>query len=162
MKKKIAYALLAILITIQFIRPTKNINAAPSATTNDISKIHAVPENVQSILKTSCYDCHSNNTYYPWYNNIQPVAWWLNHHVDEGKSELNFNEFATYSIRRQYRKMEEVIDEVKEDEMPLSSYTIIHKDAKLSQEQKLTLSNWADGIRKDMESKYHPDSLKRK
>jgi Haem-binding domain len=162
MKKKIAYALLFILIIIQFFRPAKNINAAASANANDISKIYIVPENVQSILKTSCYDCHSNNTYYPWYNNIQPVAWWLNHHVEEGKREINFNEFASYQIRRQYKKMEEVIDQVKEDEMPLSSYTIIHTDAKLSPEQKLELNNWADGIRKNMEAKYPPDSLKRK
>jgi Haem-binding domain len=162
MKKKIAYALLATLLIIQVFHPAKNINASPQATVNDISKIYAVPENVQSILKTSCYDCHSNNTYYPWYSNIQPVAWWLNHHVEEGKREINFNEFASYQIRRQYKKMEEVIDQVKEDEMPLSSYTIIHNDAKISQEQKLALSNWADGIRKEMESKYPPDSLKRK
>ncbi len=162
MIKKIAFALLAILVIIQFFHPTKNINASPEATANDITKAYAVPEHVQTILKTSCYDCHSNNTYYPWYNNIQPVAWWLNHHVDEGKREINFNEFASYQIRRQYKKMEEIIKQVKEDEMPLSSYTILHKDAKLSQEQKLALSNWADGIRKDMKSKYPPDSLKRK
>ena len=162
MKKKIAYTLLAALVIIQFFRPAKNINAAESATANDISKVFAVPENVQSILKTSCYDCHSNNTYYPWYNNIQPVAWWLNHHVEEGRGELNFNEFATYTARRQYKKMEEVIDQVKEDEMPLSSYSIIHKDAKLNPDQKLALSSWADAARKDMESKYPPDSLKRK
>ena len=90
------------------------------------------------------------------------MAWWLNHHVEEGKREINFNEFASYQTRRQYKKMEEIIDQVKEDEMPLSSFTIIHKDAKLSQEQKLVLSSWADGIRKDMELKYPPDSLKRK
>lgn len=162
MKKKIGYILLAGLIIIQFFHPEKNINPTEAAALNDISKVYAVPENVHSILKTSCYDCHSNNTYYPWYNNIQPVAWWLNHHVEEGKRELNFNEFATYRIRRQYKKMEEVIDQLKEDEMPLSSYTLIHRDAKLSQDQKLVLSNWADAIRKDMESKYPPDSLKRK
>jgi Haem-binding domain len=162
MKKKIAYTLLAALILIQFFHPAKNINTSSESISNDISKVYTVPENVQTILKTSCYDCHSNNTYYPWYNNIQPVAWWLNHHVEEGKREINFNEFASYQIRRQYKKMEEVIEQVKEDEMPLSSYTIIHKDAKLSQEQKLALSNWADAIRKDMESKYPPDSLKRK
>jgi hypothetical protein len=160
--KKIGYILLAILIIIQFFRPAKNINTAAAATVNDISKVYPVPENVQSILKTSCYDCHSNNTSYPWYNNIQPVAWWLNHHVEEGKREINFNEFASYQIRRQYKKMEEVIEQVKEDEMPLSSYTLIHKDAKLSQDQKLVLSNWADAIRKDIESKYPTDSLKRK
>jgi cytochrome c553 len=162
MKKKIAYTLIAALVIIQFFHPAKNINAAASATANDISGVFAVPENVQSILKTSCYDCHSNNTYYPWYNNIQPVAWWLNHHVEEGKREINFNEFASYQIRRQYKKMEEIIDQVKEDEMPLSSYTIIHKDAKLNPDQKLALSSWADAARKDMESKYPPDSLKRK
>ena len=160
--KKIGYALLAILVIIQFFRPAKNINTADSATANDISKVYTVPENVQQILKTSCYDCHSNNTIYPWYNNIQPVAWWLKNHVDEGKREINFNEFSSYSARRQYKKMEEVIEQVKEDEMPLSSYTIIHRDAKLNPEQKLALTTWAEAIRKDMELKYPPDSLKKK
>lgn len=160
--KKIAYLLLAVLVIIQFFRSSKNINTTPSATTNDISKLYPVPENVLGILKTSCYDCHSNNTYYPWYNNIQPVAWWLNNHVEEGKREINFNEFSSYQVRRQYKKMEEVIEQVKEDEMPLSSYTLIHTDAKLNQEQKIALTNWAESIRKDMESKYPPDSLKRK
>jgi hypothetical protein len=160
--KKIAYILLAVLVIIQFFRPAKNINTTYSATANDISKLYTVPENVLGILKTSCYDCHSNNTSYPWYNNIQPVAWWLNNHVAEGKREINFNEFASYQARRQYKKMEEVIEQVKEDEMPLSSYTIIHKDAKLSQEQKVALTDWAEAIRNDIESKYPPDSLKRK
>ena len=160
--KKVAYILLGVLVVIQFFRPAKNINTTSAATANDISKLYAVPENVMGILKTSCYDCHSNNTVYPWYNNIQPVAWWLNHHVEEGKREINFNEFATYPARRQYKKMEEVIDQVKEDEMPLSSYTIIHTNAKLSQEQKAALTDWAEAIRKDIEAKYPPDSLKRK
>ena len=160
--KKIGYALLAILVIIQFFRPAKNINTADVATANDISKVYTVPEKVQQILKTSCYDCHSNNTIYPWYNNIQPVAWWLKNHVDEGKREINFNEFSSYSARRQYKKMEEVIEQIKEDEMPLSSYTIIHRDAKLNPEQKLALTTWAEAIRKDMELKYPPDSLKKK
>lgn len=160
--KKVAYILLVVLIVIQFFRPAKNINTTSSATANDISKLYTVPENVMDILKTSCYDCHSNNTAYPWYNNIQPVAWWLNHHVEEGKREINFNEFATYPARRQYKKMEEVIDQVKDDEMPLSSYTLIHTNAKLSQEQKAILTDWAEATRKDMEAKYPPDSLKRK
>ena len=161
MRKKIAYTLLAVLIVIQFFHPAKNIHTDATATLNDISKVYAVPENVQLVLKTSCYDCHSNNTYYPWYNNIQPVAWWLNHHINEGKRELNFNEFASYRIRRQYKKMEDLIDQIKEDEMPLSSYTFIHKDAKLNQAQKLALGNWAKTIRKDIESKYPADSLKK-
>jgi hypothetical protein len=160
--KKIGYLLLAILIIIQFFRPVKNINTTAKAAANDISKAYPVPPNVQQILKTSCYDCHSNNTMYPWYSNIQPVAWWLKNHVDEGKREINFNEFSAYSARRQYKKMEEIIEQVKDDEMPLSSYTIIHRDAKLNPEQKLALTEWAEAIRKSMELKYPPDSLKRK
>lgn len=162
MLKKIVYLLVIVLIIIQFFRPAKNINTSASATENDITKLYTVPENVQSILKTSCYDCHSNNTAYPWYNNIQPVAWWLKNHVDEGKREINFNEFASYNIRRQYKKLDEVIEQVKENEMPLSSYTLIHTNAKLSEEQKLLVTNWAEGIRKEIASKYPADSLIKK
>jgi hypothetical protein len=120
-----------------------------------------MPQNVQQILKTSCYDCHSNNTVYPWYSNIQPVAWWLKDHIDEGKRELNFSEFATYRIGRQYRKLEEINGEVKENKMPLESYTLIHSDAKLSDEQKLTLATWVTTLRDSIKAQYPEDSLKR-
>ena len=162
MLKKIFYLLLIIFIVIQFFRPEKNINTTAAATNNDITKLYAVPENVMTVLKTSCYDCHSNNTAYPWYNNIQPVAWWLKHHVDEGKREINFNEFGSYAIRRQYKKLEEIAEQVKEDEMPLSSYTLIHTNAKLNAEQKTLLINWAGEVRKEIAGKYPADSLIKK
>lgn len=162
MLKKIFYLLLVIFIVIQFFRPEKNINTTAAATSNDITRIYKVPENVMTVLKTSCYDCHSNNTAYPWYNNIQPVAWWLKNHVDEGKREINFNEFASYAIRRQYKKLEEISEQVKEDEMPLSSYTLIHTNAKLNNEQKTLLTNWADEVRKEIFGKYPADSLIKK
>jgi hypothetical protein len=114
-----------------------------------------------AILKTSCYDCHSNNTYYPWYNNIQPVAWWLKNHVDEGKRELNFSEFAAYRIGRQYRKLDEVNKQIKEGEMPLESYTLIHGNAKLNEQQKLMVANWVSAIRDSIKAQYPEDSLKR-
>ncbi|MDX2047135.1 MAG: heme-binding domain-containing protein [Chitinophagaceae bacterium] len=148
MFKKILIVLLVILVIIQFIRPGRNISAAVSP--NDISHKYHVPETVQSILKTSCNDCHSNNTVYPWYANVQPVAWWLQHHVNEGKSELDFSEFLTYSPKKAHHKMEEVIEMVKEGEMPLNSYLWVHKDAKLSADQKKMLTDWADGIMKEI------------
>jgi hypothetical protein len=107
----------------------------------------------KTILKTSCYDCHSNNTVYPWYSNIQPLAWWLQGHVNEGKEELNFDEFATYNPRRQFKKMEETEEMITEGEMPLSSYTIIHSNAVLSASQKETLINWAKSIGQEIKSK---------
>jgi hypothetical protein len=139
--KKIGIALFAILVLIQFIRPERNGNWEKSD--NDISMAINVPSNVQQILETSCYDCHSNHTTYPWYTNIQPIGLWMQHHVDEGKEELNFSEFKTYKPKRQKHKLEEIAEQVNEHEMPLSSYTLIHKNAILTPEQNVALVSWA-------------------
>ena len=145
MKKRILFFLLALLVIIQFIRPGKNLSTTGSA--NDISTKFAVPENIHLILEKACYDCHSDNTYYPWYSNIQPIGWWLQYHVNEGKRELNFNEFAKYPAKKQDHKLKELIETVKEGEMPLTSYTWLHKKAKLSEQEKQILVDWAQGIR---------------
>lgn len=158
--KRLFFVLLLAFIVIQFFRPAKN--KAEGMSKNDITTLYAVPEDVQSVLKTSCYDCHSNNTVYPWYAEVQPVAWWLNDHVQDGKKDLNFSEFASYRLRRQYRKLEEINELVKENEMPLNSYLWIHKDAKLSDQQKLTLANWVNAVRDTMKAHYPIDSLERK
>lgn len=158
--KRTFQILLLAFIVIQFFRPAKNI--AEGISDKDISTIYKVPADVQSILKTSCNDCHSNNTVYPWYANIQPVAWWLDDHVKEGKSELNFSEFAGYRIRRQYKKMQEINEMVKEGEMPLDSYLWVHRDAQLNEQQKLTLANWATAIRDSIKANYPADSLVKK
>lgn len=161
MIKKILLLLLIVLALFQFYpRPAKNDSQGPDL--QDITRVHQVPEQVAGILKTSCYDCHSNHTYYPWYARIQPVALWLNDHIEEGKGELNFSEFGSYSIRRKYRKLEEINEQVKEGEMPLSSYTIIHRDAKLSKEQKLAVAQWVESLRDSIKQAYPADSLKRK
>lgn len=156
MKKKIGYALLAALIIIQFIRPERNQS---NDNTNDISTKFVVNDEVKQLLKVACNDCHSNNTVYPWYANVQPVAWWLAHHVDEGKRELNFSNFAKYSPRRQYHKMEEVIEMIEHKEMPLPSYTWIHADAKLTEAQQKTLINWANATMDTLKAHYPMDSL---
>jgi hypothetical protein len=158
--KKILLVLIVLLVLVQFYpRATKNNDLS---TSNDITRIHSVPDSVQEILKISCYDCHSNHTYYPWYNSIQPVAFWLNDHIVEGKRELNFSEFAQYNLARQYKKLEEISKQIKEDEMPLQSYILIHRNAKLSAEQKLTISTWTDLLRDSMKRVYPADSLTRK
>ncbi len=158
--KKIILFLLVVLIIMQFFHPKKNASTDKSA--NDITAAYGVPSPVQDILSKACNDCHSNNTRYPWYNNMQPVAWWLNDHVKDGKRGLNFNEFATYRIAKQYHRMQDIIDEVKEGDMPLGSYTLIHTDARLTDEEKTTLYNWANSVRDTIKAKYPPDSLIRK
>ena len=156
-----ALVLLAALFIIQFFRPEKNLSATDGPAANDISTAYPMPQDVASTLQTSCYDCHSNNTYYPWYANFQPVAWWLADHVKEGKKEINFSEFASYRIGRQYRKLEEIKNEVEEGEMPLQSYTLIHGDAKLSPAQKESLISWASATRDSIKARYPADSLLR-
>jgi Haem-binding domain len=160
MVKKILLALIIIFIAIQFIKPKKNIH--PVQQPNDISTIYAMPTDVDSILIIACKDCHSNNTRYPWYNRVQPVAWFLSNHVEDGTRSFNLNEFATYPIWRQYDKISEVKKQIDKGDMPLSSYTWIHKDAILSDAQKNLVESWSEGIKKQMESKYPKDSLERK
>ena len=144
MLKKIALGLLVLFILLQFYRPARNRSAA--AQPNDISQVYPVPANIQTILDKSCNDCHSNNTNYPWYTEIQPVGIWTQNHVNEGKEELNFSEFKTYTAKRQAKKMHEVVEMIEENEMPLNSYLWIHGDAKLNAEEKTSLIAWAKGF----------------
>jgi hypothetical protein len=160
--KRTFQVLLLALVVIQFFRPAKNIASGPAAFAKDIATAHTVPADVQLIFQKACYDCHSNNTEYPWYSNIQPVAWWLGDHIKEGKKELNFSEFAGYSIRRKYKKLEEINKEVKEGEMPLESYTLIHTNAKLTDADRLTIATWTTALRDSMKRVYPEDSLVRK
>ena len=162
MIKKILLFLLATFIIIQIFRPSRNNIHGSQDKSADISAKHSVPMDIQMIVEASCYDCHSNKTIYPWYYNIQPVGWWLDYHISEGKKELNFNEFSNYSLRKQYHKMEEIEELVEKNEMPLRSYTFIHTDSKLSQEDKEKLINWAKGIRDKMKAIYPADSLLKK
>lgn len=142
MKKKVALLVLIVfLIIIQFFHQEKNQSTELSAA--DITKVTNVPDDVLLVLKTACYDCHSNNTVYPWYNTIQPIAWWLNRHVVEGKQHLDFSEIGNYTAKKAKHKLDEVAEVLEKDEMPLFSYTIIHRKAKLNDAQKQLLINWA-------------------
>ncbi len=154
--KKVLIVLLVLFVAAQAFRPAKNNS---NDTSKDISKSYVVPENVKAILAKACNDCHSNNTKYPWYAEIQPVAWWLNDHIKDGKKHLNFNEFDGYRIARQYKKLEECMDEVKDGEMPMSSYTIIHKEAKLTDDEKQALFTWCEIVRDSIKARYPADSL---
>ena len=160
MIKKILIVLLLALIIIQFFHPKKN--QAAGAQPNYIGNVYSIPADVKVILKKACDDCHSNNTEYPWYSKIQPVDWWLDNHVQEGKKHLNLDEYNNRALRYQYHKLEEMAEEVKKGDMPLNSYTWIHKDAILTDVEKNALITWADGIREEMEAKYPIDSLIRK
>ena len=141
MAKKIFFSVFILLIIIQFFRPDKNVSAGSSDAAIE-NQVDVTPE-VAQLLRASCYDCHSNNTKYPWYNNIQPLAWWLNNHINEGKRELNFDEFGNYAPKKQKKKLHEIEEQLQEKEMPLRSYTLIHRDAALSDSNRRLIADWA-------------------
>ena len=146
--KNILTVLLLLFIGIQFIDVKKNISQDRSA--NAIENYEEVPAKALSILKTSCYDCHSNNTIYPSYSKVQPVKWWLADHVNSGKRHLNFDEFNSYSREKKLEKLDEIIETIKEGEMPLASYTVIHQDAKLSASDISEIEKWVNETRRDV------------
>lgn len=159
MVKKLLYGLLAALIVIQFFHPKKN--NAPGPQPNYIGTNYYVPTDVKNVLSRACMDCHSNLTIYPWYSKIQPIDWWLNDHIVDGKRHLNFDEFITRPLYSQYHKLEETIEQVKEGEMPLNSYTWTHADARLTADEKNLITGWAQAVMDTMKARYPADSLKR-
>ena len=108
-----------LFIVLQFIRPVQNKNGLVLST--DISKVIIIPDTVRTLLKDACFDCHSNNTDYPWYSNIQPMGWLIAYHIKEGKNQLNFSDFGNYSQRRQLSKLDGIANCLKDDIMHLIS-----------------------------------------
>ena len=139
--KKAGLILLFLFGLFQFYpRPEKNISSVEAK--NSIEKLFPIPDSVLTILKSACYDCHSNNTRYPWYSNIQPVALFLNKHIVEGKKELNFDEFGNYTERRQQSKLKAIAYQVRDGEMPLYSYKLMQSEARLQKRDIQIISNW--------------------
>lgn len=138
--KKIVIIVIGLLLIFQLFRIDKTTK--PLDTKTDFISVTQANSEVASILKTSCYDCHSNQPVYPWYTNIAPLSWWIKHHINEGSEHLNFSEWGTYKLKRKDHKLEECVEMIEEGEMPMTSYTLIHGNAKLNNAQKTLLINW--------------------
>ena len=143
--KIIAVVLLVAFVGIQFV-PTER-NQSDVVPKTDFMLVNSVPDHIKSKLQTSCYDCHSNNTQYPWYNKVQPIAWFLEDHIKKGKAELNFNEWDSLSNRRKKSKLRSIIKQIENDEMPLDSYTLIHREASFSEAEKQELIQWVERLK---------------
>ena len=144
MKKNIVLILVAFLVMAQFVgiektNPHSNIS-------KDLLTVTHAPGNIVSLLKGACYDCHSNETTYPWYTNIQPLGWWIKGHINGARRHLNFSKWSTYSEKRKKRKIKECGELIEEVEMPLTSYTWMHKDARLSDKERAILVKWFKGL----------------
>ena len=141
LKKKILVGLVLLFIIAQSFSPKKNQSDLVSKEAFFVQS--NAPKEVQKILNQACFDCHSDQTSYPWYNSITPINYWLNSHVNEGKKHFDISKWSIYSVKRKAHKLEELIEEVQEGKMPLTSYTWTHKEADLSADQIEALVDWA-------------------
>lgn len=142
--KFIGWIALISFVVIQFFPVDYNESEVVPET--DFLVVNKVPAHIEKTLQVSCYDCHSNNTAYPWYNKIQPAAWFLEQHIIEAKSELNFNEWDTYSDRKKSSKISSIIKQIENAKMPLESYTILHRDAILDSVKKRQIINYMKSL----------------
>lgn len=143
--RKIGLILLVCFVLLQFYQPARNKNSVQDLS-KDFITLYNVPDSIKNILHTSCYDCHSNNTNYLWYDYIQPGRMLVESHIRKGKKELNFNEWGDYSNRKQQSKLESIGKQVQQGEMPLKSYTMLQTSAKLGASEKMLLLSWLKGL----------------
>jgi len=148
MKQKIIISIVAVLVLIQLKRIDKE-NPPVGKATNFVDVVET-PLEVKRILTTACYDCHSYETKYPWYTNVAPLSWWIEHHIEEGRDEMNFSEWGNYSLKRKDHKLEEIVEMITEKEMPLPSYIPMHSEADLTEYQRTILINFAKDLRSRM------------
>jgi hypothetical protein len=138
----VVVVLVAAFIVIQFWRI--DTTPIPIVQADTIQSGITVPPDVDMVLTRSCGDCHSNATVYPWYSRVQPVAWWLSNHIAEGRGELNFSTFNTYNARKKRKKLEAICEQIKSGEMPLPSYTWVHRNAVLTDSEKDAICKWTE------------------
>lgn len=138
MKKKIIIiTIIALIVVIQFIRidQTNPVNNPHY----DYFVVATVPANAQKVIRESCYDCHSNETVYPWYANVAPISWMLQNHIEEGREHLNFSEWGNYSEKDRMEMLEDSMYEIGKGNMPLRPYVMLHPESKLTSEEKKLL-----------------------
>lgn len=139
-KRKIYLGILALLIIIQFFGIDKT--PPPTVAGNDYIELEKPPQQVATLLKNACYDCHSHQTKFPWYTNIQPLGWWIRGHIRGGRINLNFSEWGTYDGKKRAYKTEEMVEEIMDKHMPLKSYTWLHPEAIMTDEDRKAVVDW--------------------
>ncbi len=141
MRKK--YVIIIVIVIIALIQVIRINTVTPEINPEkDFLSVTQAPPEIANILTTSCYDCHSYQTKYPWYSQIAPVSWLLGNHINKGRKHLNFSTWADYTADKQISKKEKIVEEIEESGMPLKSYTIIHSDAKLTDASRQVLIDW--------------------
>ncbi len=149
LKKSVLFVALLLLI-LQLFTIDKTIK--PVDATKDFISVTNPNIEAAHLLKIACYDCHSNQPNYPWYTSVAPISWWIKHHINEGSHHLNFSEWQTFSVKKQNHKLDECVEMIEEEEMPMQTYTWMHGEAKLNDAQRLLLVNWFKALKEQTQN----------
>lgn len=148
MKKVIRWTglgLLVVFAVMQFIRSDRsNPPVDPSKT---LYAVLPVPDDVRQVLERSCFDCHSNETRWPWYSSLAPAMWVVAHDVEEGREHLNFSEFATYKSLRAIAKLDMICEQMINKNMPMPAYVVLHPGAEVSSREIDLVCDWVETVR---------------
>ena len=146
--KRIVLLLLGIVVLIQFI--PSNLPDVSFENPNDLLANNDVPESIENLLRTSCYDCHSNETVYPWYSYVAPVSFLISKDTREGRHHLNFSEWEKMDAIEKAEALDDMAEEVEEGEMPMKIYPIMHSNARLSDADRNALAEWAEEMGEEL------------
>ena len=143
--RRIVVAVLALIVVAQFI-PVGRANP-PEDPAQTVYATMPPPPDIAGLLRRACHDCHSSQTVWPWYSQVAPVSWLVARDVTKGRGELNFSEWGRYPGRRKDRKLKEICEQVTRGKMPMPVYTLMHPQAKLSDQDRKAMCGWADAVR---------------
>lgn len=147
--RRILFLLILIFLIIQVFQPRRN--TATDILKSDIVNLYDLPDSVEVLLMNTCFDCHSNNSEYPWFTNIQPIAWFVKNNIDNGKTNLNFSNFGNYDNKTAIKKLTKISEVMRQSKMPLDSYKWYNKKAELTSIERNLISNWAISLKDSLE-----------
>ena len=134
---------MALLAISQAIRPART--NPPTDDTKTLNAVAHPPSQVSAALDRACRDCHSNQTVWPWYTNVAPISWWIIDHVNEGRRHTSFSDFGDYDDTRRTKVLKESCEQVESGDMPLTSYLLVHRDARLTEHERQAICDWVRG-----------------
>ncbi len=142
--KRLGLSALALVVAVQFVPVTRD--NPPAASASAFYSAESVPAEVRSVIGQSCTNCHTNETVWPWYSYLAPFSWMVAHDVHQARGQLNFSEWNKYSSKKKEQKLEEICEQVMNGDMPDGKYLLMHRKAKLTQDQREAICNWTQSV----------------
>jgi hypothetical protein len=141
-KKNLKWCFVGVAILFAALQFTTPSHTNPPVKSDFLTIVNAPPK-MAAMFRSACYDCHSNETRWPWYSQVAPMSWQIAQDVNGGRAQLNLSEWPS-DPKRAWKRMEDMSEEIDQKDMPLKKYTLIHKDARLTDDQRNDLTQWLD------------------